>query len=153
MVSVPVILATPVDCDIPPVKPVPVGANHVYVVPEGTVPLVLFEGVTAKDAPLLIVFVIAVIDATGLIVTVRLNGVPAQLPEVGVTEYVAVSTVLPVFTSVPLILVDIPDIPPLIPELAAGASQLKLVPAGTVPLRISVGVMVNNTPLQVVVVS
>jgi hypothetical protein len=33
-----------------------------------------------------VVFVIAVIDGNGLIVTVKVNAAPIQLPDVGVTE-------------------------------------------------------------------
>jgi len=47
-------------------------------------------GVELKATPLQTVLVIALMAGDGFTVTVNVNGVPAQLPEVGVTVYVAV---------------------------------------------------------------
>ena len=54
-------------------KPLPVGTDHVYFVPTGTIPLVVFIGETAKPAPPHITVVISVIAATGLTVTVTVK--------------------------------------------------------------------------------
>ncbi len=70
----------------PPVKPpVTDGANQLYNVPAGTIPLVLFTGLTLNVTPLQLTVVIAVITAVGLIVTVTVNVTPVQLPDNGVT--------------------------------------------------------------------
>lgn len=44
----------------------------------------------------------------------------------------------------------VPVSPPVIPPVTAGADQLYNVPAGMIPLIISVGVRLNIIPLQVV---
>jgi hypothetical protein len=59
-------------------------------VPVGTTPFVPLAGVDVKATPLHTVLVIAVIEGFGLTVTVTVNVVPEQDPEVGVTVYVAV---------------------------------------------------------------
>ena len=69
----------------PPVKPDPDGANHAYVVPEGTMPLVRLVGKVLKLAPLQITAVNALITAFGLILMVTVKLLPVQLPAVGVT--------------------------------------------------------------------
>ena len=77
--------------DAPPViPPVTPGALQLYVVPAGITPLVTFTGVTLKNTPLHVVVLIAVILAYGLILTVTVNVAPVQLPDTGVTVYVAV---------------------------------------------------------------
>ena len=81
--SVPLILEA--EPDMPPAKPVPVGAVHVYVVPDGTIPLVPLAGVNAKVPPLQMVALISVITADVLMVIVMVIGVPVQLPDMGVT--------------------------------------------------------------------
>ncbi len=48
LANVPLILTCGVICDSPPVKPVPVGADHVNNVPAGTTPLVTSVGVTVN---------------------------------------------------------------------------------------------------------
>ncbi len=84
--SVPVIGTTPVLCDNPPVKPVPVGAVHVYKVPEGTMPLAPLTGTTLKFTPLQATAVIALMLATGLIATINVNGIALpQFIVIGVT--------------------------------------------------------------------
>jgi hypothetical protein len=55
------------------------------VVLDGTTPFVPLAGVDVKDTPLHAVFVIAVIEGFGLTVTVTVNVVPEQDPQVGVT--------------------------------------------------------------------
>ena len=74
----------------PVIAPVTVGADQLYVVPVGTTPFVVLTGVELKATPLQTVLVIAVIAGDGFTVTVRVNGVPAHVPTVGVTVYVAV---------------------------------------------------------------
>ena len=140
-VNVPLILLTPSDCVTPPVKPVPVGVDQVYVVAAGTIPLVTLVGVIAKITPLQVVVLIGVMDATGLIFIVTLNTVPIQLPEVGVSKYVAVTVELVVLFNSPLILL-VPtacDNPPVKPE-PVGAVHVYVVPAGTIPLVTFIGV-------------
>ena len=75
----------------PPVKPpVTLGALQLYNVPAGTIPLVVFTGLTVNSTPLQLTVVIAFITAVGLIVTVTVNAAPVQFPDNGVTVYVAV---------------------------------------------------------------
>jgi hypothetical protein len=52
---------------------------------------------------------------------------------------------------VPLI-IDAPEpvVPPVIRPVTLGAVQLYVVPVGTIPLVMLVGVTLNNTPLHVV---
>lgn len=53
--------------------------------PAGTIPLVTFEGITVNDPSLHIVDTMLVTAGVGLIVTVRVNDAPGQLPIDGVT--------------------------------------------------------------------
>ena len=77
--------------DAPPVKPpVTTGAAQLYVVPVGTIPLAPFTGVEVNKLPLHIVFVILVTLGVGLTVTITVKVAPGQVPDVGVTVYVAV---------------------------------------------------------------
>jgi hypothetical protein len=72
-----------------PVMPVTVGADHVYVVPNGTIfPLFVWSsaGVTVASPPEQITGDTAAIDGFGLTVNATLNAVPVQLPDDGVTE-------------------------------------------------------------------
>jgi hypothetical protein len=82
LVSVLVTVAVPVP-DTPPVVPVPsVGVAHLYVVPAGMTPVGVYE----KATVLQVTPVCAVIFATGLTVTVTVNGAPVvHVPDVGVT--------------------------------------------------------------------
>ena len=86
----PVIVDAPLPVPPPVNPPVTPGALHPYVVPAGITPLVTFTGVTLKNTPLHVVVLIAVILAYGLILTVTVNVAPVQLPDTGVTVYVAV---------------------------------------------------------------
>ena len=87
----------------PPVMPpVTDGADQEYVVPVGTIPFVPLTGVAVKATPLQVIAVIGlmvaagftvtgtVIAGTGFTVTVTVKCAPWQLPEVGVTVYMAV---------------------------------------------------------------
>src|SRR5450759_567947 len=100
LVSVPEISVAPLPV-APPVKPVPAGAAQLYVMPEGTVPSVIFTGVTVNVPPLHIAATNGFIAGLGLTVTVTVNDAPGQLPNnaevVGVTVYVAVWAVLVLF--------------------------------------------------------
>ena len=70
----------------PPVKPVPVGTDHVYFVPTGTMPSVDCVGVTVNPIPAQATEVISVILAVGFTVTVTVNVAPTPQKEaVGVT--------------------------------------------------------------------
>ena len=150
MVNTPFTLIAFVPVTPPVIPPVTAGADQLYKVPAGTIPLVTFVGVTVKLIPVQLVAVIAVITAVGfrLIVTVKL--VPVQLPDTGVTIYVAVCATLVGFVNVPLTFIAfVPLNPPVIPPVTDGAPQLYKVPAGITPFVTFVGVTVNNTPLQV----
>ena len=83
--SVPLILPALVP-DNPPVKPVPVGVDQLYVVPAGTMPLVPLDGVVLNTVPVHTVVLIAVILACGFIVTVTLNTAPVTPFDNGVTR-------------------------------------------------------------------
>ena len=84
MTKVPVIDDAPLP-DVPPViLPVTLGTLHPYVVPAGTIPFVIFTGVTTKPTPPQVVPVIAVMLAVGLTVTVTVKVAPVQLPDNGV---------------------------------------------------------------------
>ena len=81
-------------------------------------------GVVVKVPPLHITAVRFEIVAFGLTVTVTVNGVPVQLPDVGVTVYVAVCRTLEVFVRVPFILPPALPAPPVrLPEIR-GAGQV-----------------------------
>ena len=85
LTKLPVIDEAPVP-DTPPVSPpVTPGVNQLYVVPDGTIPLVALTGNTLKDTPLQVMAVMVVINAFGFSVTVTVNGLPVQLPVNGIT--------------------------------------------------------------------
>ena len=77
-----------------------------------------------KPILLQVVAVIGVITAVGFTVTVTVNGVPVQVPDVGVTVYVAVCTALVGFTNVWLIDAPVAVTPPVIPPVTPGVDQL-----------------------------
>jgi hypothetical protein len=81
----PVILVAAVPEEPPVIPPVTTGTDQLYVVPVGTNPFVTFAGVEVNDDPLQAEFVIEVIAGLGFTVTVNVNVVPKQVPEVGVT--------------------------------------------------------------------
>ena len=83
--KVPVIVEAPAP-DAPPLTPVVVtGADQLYVVPAGTMPLTPLVGDTRIATPLQVVVVIAVIVALGFNVSVNWNDAPAQPFDNGVT--------------------------------------------------------------------
>ncbi len=63
----------------------PVGASHVYTVPDGITPFTPSVGLTVNDTPLHVVVVIAVIEAPGSTFTTIVNEAPVQFPDTGVT--------------------------------------------------------------------
>jgi hypothetical protein len=132
--SVPEIFVAPLP-EAPPENPVPDGADQLYVVLDGTIPSVPLTGVTVNADLLHTVVVIAFMDGIGFTVTVTVNVAPTQepaSPEVGVTVYVAVATLLVVLVSVPEIFeAPLPEVPPVNP-LPEGADQLYFVPDGMI---------------------
>jgi hypothetical protein len=103
LVNVPTIgLTEPANTVLVTPKAEPTALTKLYVVPDGTIP---FDepGTRLIDPPLHTTCVIPEITARGLIVTTTLNCDPTQLPDVGVTKYVAVLTTSTVFNNVPLI--------------------------------------------------
>ena len=116
------------------------------------VPPVVGDKVVVEPAQIVELPVILTVG-NGFTVTVTVNVLPAQVPEVGVTVYVAVCAVTVAFVSVPLMLdAPLPEAPPVIPPVTVGADQLYVVPARTTPLVPFTGVAVNAVPLQVVAV-
>ena len=112
--------------DVPPVMPpVTTGAGQLYVVPAGTIPFVPFTGVVVNVDPLHTFTVMGLIAGVGFTVTVTVNVLPVQVPEVGVTVYVAVCAVVVGLFNVPVILdAPLPAAPPVIPPVTPGADQL-----------------------------
>ena len=85
----------------PPVRPAcNVGAGQLYVVPAGTISAP-FVGVTVNVTPPQTAVALFEIVGVGFTVNVRVNVGPEQLPNVGVTVYVAVWFVLVGFVRVP----------------------------------------------------
>ena len=150
--KLPVIPAAPLPVPPPVILPVTLGALHAYVVPAGTMPFVPFTGVTLKPTPLHDTPVIALITADGFTFTVNENTAPVQLPDNGVTRYVAVLVIFVVLPKIPLMPFDAEACvtPPVIP-VPVGAFHVKVVPDGITPFVTSVGVILKNTPLHVVV--
>ena len=86
LVSVPLILVALLPIAPPVIPPVTLGADQLYNVPAGTIPLVTFVGVTVNSTPLHVTVVIAVITAVGFKVTVTVKlALAPQLSVVGVT--------------------------------------------------------------------
>jgi hypothetical protein len=125
----------------------------VYVVPAGTIVVgSSFNGVTVNASPLQISRVCAPTNGFGFTVTVNVNTVPPQLPEVGVTVYVAVCDTFVGFTNVPVILLPLPLAPPVTPPVTTGADHVYVVLPGTIfPLPFE-GANVNPEPLHALVV-
>jgi hypothetical protein len=113
-----------------------------------------FTGVTVKPTPSHVTVVIAVISAAGLIVTVTVNAAPVQPPgDNGVTIYVAVLAVFAVLLNVPKMLEDaVTCACKPVTLVPVGVPHVYVVPAGTTPFVLSVGVTLNDTPLHVVAV-
>ena len=85
LVSVPLMFAAAIPANPPVIPPVTVGADHVYVVVPGTIPLTPFVGAAVKLPALHIVEIILVIAGFGSTVTITVNVVPVQPPDFGVT--------------------------------------------------------------------
>ena len=77
-VKFPVIADTGVVCDTPFIKPAPVGASHLYKVPEGTSPSCISFGETENGVPEQTDVLIELIAATGCMLTVMVNVFPLQ---------------------------------------------------------------------------
>ena len=123
-VSVPVI-ELPLPATPPERPPDTAGASHVYVVPAGTRPSVASTGVTVNPASLQTAVARLLIAGLGLTVTTTSKGVPVQLPDFGVTEYVTERGPLVLLVSVPLILAAfVPAEAPARPAGSTGASHV-----------------------------
>ena len=91
MLSVPYTIAMLFVAVAPPVTvPVYVGKFQLYLVSPGTIPFVLFDGVTTKPTPLQVTVVIAFTSGVGLIVTTNVKLSPIHEPEIVLMVYVAV---------------------------------------------------------------
>jgi len=152
LVSVPLMFATAVPAAPPVIPPVTAGAAHVYVVGTGTKPFVPSAGNAVNDPSLQITSVIFVIAGFGFTVTVTVKVTPVQLPDVGVTVYVAVWTAFVGLVRVPEILTPAPANPPVTPPVTAGAVQVYVVPVGTIPFVPVTGVTLKLPLLQIVLV-
>ena len=85
----------------------------------------LLPGVEVNPLPPQVVLVISVTAGVGLTVTVTVKVAPVQLPDNGVTIYVAVWAVLSGLPNVPVILdAPLPVVPPVKPPVTLGADQL-----------------------------
>ena len=117
-VSVLVTVAVPVPDAPPESAGSNVGAAHEYVVPAGIVPVGVYENARAEQADP----VCETIVATGLIVTVTVNTAPVvQLPDVGVTLYVAVDATDRLFARLSFNeALPVPDAPPVRPVPRVG---------------------------------
>ena len=69
----------------PVILAVILGADQLYVVPDGTIPLVMSKGDIVKDTPLQEAVAIGFTDATGLMVAVTVKLAPVHEPDVGIT--------------------------------------------------------------------
>ena len=85
LANVPVMIDTPLADEPPVMLPVVAGTDQLYVVPAGTMPLIISVGVTVNNTPLQLTVLIAVTAGVGLIVTVNEKLAPKQLPVTGVT--------------------------------------------------------------------
>ena len=85
LIKVPLIVEALDPVPPPVILPVIPGVDQLYVVPDGTMPLVISKGVMVKDTPLQVAIAIGFTDATGLMVAVTVKLAPVQDPDVGVT--------------------------------------------------------------------
>jgi hypothetical protein len=153
LVRVPLMFAAAVPAAPPVIPPVTEGAAQVYVVVPGTMPLTPSAGAAMKLPALHIVAVIFVTAGFGLTVTVTVNVAPVQLPDFGVTVYVAVATLFVGLVRVPPIAAAFePAVPPVIPPVTEGAAHEYNVPDGTIPFVTSTGAVVKLPALQIVAV-
>jgi hypothetical protein len=104
--NLPVIMVGLSVADAPPViVPDTDGGSQLYTIFPGTIPFVSFVGVTTNVMPLHTVVLIATTSGVGFTNTVTVNIAPVQLPDFGVTLYVAVLSVFVRFNNVPVIIV------------------------------------------------
>ena len=88
-------------------------------------PLVVFAGDTVNAVALQTVAAMFVTAGLGLTVMVTVNAAPAQLPDVGVTVYVAVCGVFVGLVRLPVMLAAAaPAAPPVRPPVTTGAAQV-----------------------------
>ena len=136
------------------IPPVTVGADQLYVVPDGIMVLGgALAGVIVNVLPLQIVAVCEGTTGVGFTVTVMVKLLPGQgILVVGVTVYVAVCGIFVGFISVPdMEVCPLPAAPPVNPPVTVGADQLYVIPSGTiVPGGLFAGVTVNVPPLQMI---
>ena len=85
LVNVPLILVALVPVTPPVIPPNTLGADQLYKVPTGTIPLVPFVGVTVNVTPLHVTVLIAVITAVGFNVTVNVKAALAPHVVLGIT--------------------------------------------------------------------
>lgn len=83
----------------------------------------LLTGVTENPASLHTAEVMTDIAGLGFTVTRIVKSTPEQLPEVGVTVYIAVCAVFVGLISVPLIFGPLPAAPPVRPPVTVGADH------------------------------
>ena len=123
--KVPVMFDAPAP-DKPPLTPtVVIGADQLYVVPNGTIPLIPFVGEARNATPLHVIVLIDVIFTRGLRVSVNWNDAPVQPLVNGITVYVALCAVLVGLVRLPLILVCVnAAAPPVTPPVTIGVDQL-----------------------------
>jgi hypothetical protein len=104
--SVPKILSTTFAPLAPPVIVAEnVGIFQVYFVANGTIPSLSFSGVTLNVTPLHVTVVKATISGVGFTYTVTVNILPTQVPDFGITLYVAVNIAFVRFNNLPVIMV------------------------------------------------
>jgi hypothetical protein len=144
-VSVPVMLV-PVPA-APPVKPEPVGADHEYVVPAGTTPLVPFTGVTVKGLPLHVAEVILVTAGPEF----TLSGKVVLLHPV--VDDVKVKVVAPIDTPVTVLPTTVATAGLLLPHVPpdAGNNVVVLLPQMTEAPKLTVGKLFTFTCVVVLV--
>ena len=121
--------------DTPPVKPVPVGALHAYVVPVGITAAV---GVYVNGIAEQVLVLCAEIVAIGLTVTVNVNTEPTHEPEAGVTVYKAVSAFGELLTKLSTRTGMLVSAPPALKTSSptVGEPQEYTVPEGTEPVGV-----------------
>ena len=115
-----------------------------------------FTGVIVNAEPLQIVAAWLGTTGCGVTVTTIVNGVPGQLPALGVTVYVSVAVVLTVLRRVWLIwLCPVAcALPPVIAPTGAltGVVHVYVVPAGTIVVAVGIpltGLIINVLSLQI----
>src|SRR5450756_1817037 len=109
----------------PVIPPVTAGDGQVYVVDAGTIPLVPSAGDDVKLLPLHIVAFILEMAGFGSTVTVTVKVAPVQVPDFGVTVYVAVCRIFVELPSAPLMFAAlVTAAPPVRPPETVGAAHV-----------------------------